>query len=148
MAIIKNQKTRLKGKDFFVDLFFNTKKDLKIFHITHIYKQFLKKLSRKRPDFQNTKLWPRLFTPACNTSKRILDLEYRLHHCLSKFDRSVFLILKPISYFLAFKWLGFLSRNYWSLLDHDLMASNWEKAISILAGNLNSGRSYLITAVL
>ena len=44
-------------------------------------------------------------------------------------------------------WLGFLSRNYWSLLDYDRMASIWEKAISILAGNLNSGRSYLITAV-
>ena len=29
----------------------------------------------------------------------------------------------------------------------DLMASIWEKAISILAGNLNSGRSYLITTV-
>ena len=27
------------------------------------------------------------------------------------------------------------------------MASIWEKAISILAGNLNSGCSYLITAV-
>ena len=27
------------------------------------------------------------------------------------------------------------------------MASIWEKAISILAGNLNSGRSYLIRAV-
>ena len=27
------------------------------------------------------------------------------------------------------------------------MASIWEKAISILAGNLNSGLSYLITAV-
>ena len=46
-------------------------------------------------------------------------------------------------------WLGFcLSRNYWSLLDHDLMANIWEKAISILAVNLNSSRSYLITAVL
>ena len=75
-------------------------------------------------------------------------MEYRLHHCLSKFDRSVFLILKSISYFfLAFIWLGFLSKNYWSSLDHDLMASIWEKAISISAGNLNSGRSYLITAV-
>ena len=52
------------------------------------------------------------------------DLEYRLHHRLSKFDRSVFLILKPIYYFfLAFIWLGFLSRNYWSSLDHNLMAS-------------------------
>ena len=50
-------------------------------------------------------------------------------------------------FFLAFIWLGFLSRNYWSSLDHDLMASIWVKAISILAGNLNSGRSYLITAV-
>ena len=28
-----------------------------------------------------------------------------------------------------------------------MMASIWEKAISILAGNLNSGPSYLITAV-
>ena len=44
---------------------------------------------------------------------------------------------------LAFIWLGFLSGHYWNLLDHDLMANT----ISILAGNLNSGRSYLITAV-
>ena len=42
----------------------------------------------------------------------------------------------------------FLSRNYWSSLYHDLMAIIWEKAISILAGNLNSGHSYLITAVI
>ena len=69
------------------------------------------------------------------TAKRILE----------RFDRSVFLISKPISFFLAFIWLGFLSRNYLSSLDHDLMASIWEKAISILAGNLNSGRSYLIS---
>ena len=28
-------------------------------------------------------------------------------------------------YFLTFKWLGgFFSRNYWSSLDHDLMAIN------------------------
>ena len=46
--------------------------------------------------------------------------------------------------FLVF---DFLSRNYWSWLDHDPMASIWEKAISILAENLNSGHSYLITAV-
>ena len=45
-------------------------------------------------------------------------------------------------------WLDFLSRNYWSLLDHDPMTSIWKKAISILVGNLNSGRCYLITAVL
>ena len=45
-------------------------------------------------------------------------------------------------------WLVFLSRNYWSLLDHDLMASIWEKNISIFVGNLNSGRSYLIAAVM
>ena len=58
MAIIENQITRLKGKDFFVHLFFDTKKDLKIFHLTHIYKQFSEKISRKRPDFQNTNPWP------------------------------------------------------------------------------------------
>ena len=32
------------------------------------------------------------------TAKRILE---RLHHRLSKFDRSVFLNLKPISYFFG-----------------------------------------------
>ena len=39
-----------------------------------------------------------------------------------------------------------LPRKYWTLLNHDLMASR-EKAISVMAGNLNSGRSYLNTAV-
>ena len=48
---------------------------------------------------------------------------------------------------LAFIWLGILNRIYWSSLDHDLTASIWEKAISILAGNLNSGRIYIITTV-
>ena len=47
----------------------------------------------------------------------------------------------------VFVLLGFLSRNYWSSLYHDLMASSWEKANSILARNLNSGHTYLITAV-
>ena len=32
-------------------------------------------------------------------------------------------------------------------VDHDLMANIWEKAISILAGSLNSGRIYLIKTV-
>ena len=32
-------------------------------------------------------------------------------------------------------------------LEYDLMARIWEKAILILAGNLNSGLSYLITTV-
>ena len=73
-------------------------------------------------------------------------MEFRLHHCLSKFDWFVFLNAKPISYFLGIYMACFaLSRIYWCFLDHDLMASIWEKAISILAGNLNSGRSYLIT---
>ena len=86
-----------------------------------------------------------LYFIALSTVKRILD---RLHHHLLKFHRSVFLILKPISYFLAFMWLGFfLSRSYWSSLDHDLWASTWEKAISIMAWNSNSGRSCLIAAV-
>ena len=41
----------------------------------------------------------------------------------------------------------FSSRIYWTSLDHDLMASIWEKAISILAESLNSGVIYLITTV-
>ena len=40
----------------------------------------------------------------------------------------------------------FFIQNLLSLLDDDLMANILEKAISILAENLNSGRSYLITA--
>ena len=75
------------------------------------------------------------------TAKRILE---RLQYRLSKFDRSVFLILKPIYYFFG---LVFYLETIGSSLDHDLMASIWEKAISILAGNLNSGHSYIITAV-
>ena len=50
-------------------------------------------------------------------------------------------------FFTVYGLIFFLSRIYWSSLDHDLMASIWEKGISILAGNLNSGRSQLITAV-
>ena len=74
-------------------------------------------------------------------------MEYRLHR-LSKFDRSVFLNLKAIYYSLGVSMAcSFLSRTYWSSLDHDLMASIRGKAISILAENLNSNRSYLITAV-
>ena len=77
------------------------------------------------------------------TAKRILE---RLHHRFSKFDKSVFLISKPISYFWGhFYGLVFLSRNYLSLLHHDLMVR--VKAISIFAENLNSGHSYIITAV-
>ena len=63
-------------------------------------------------------------------------------------SRRSYLITAVSIIFLAFIWLGFLSRIYWSFLDHELMTSIWEKAISILAGNLNSRRSYLITAVL
>ena len=63
---------------------------------------------------------------------------------------SVFLNSKPISNFLGhlygFLWF-FLSTIYWSSLYHDLMARLWEKVISILAGNLNSSRCYLITTV-
>ena len=48
----------------------------------------------------------------------------------------------------SFQDQNFLAQTFsWDSLDHDLMASIWEKAISILAGNLNSSRSYLITAV-
>ena len=58
---------------------------------------------------------------------------------------ALFLILKPIAYFSGV--YVFLYRNYCSSLDYDLMSSIWEKGISSLAGNLNSGRSYLIIAV-
>ena len=44
---------------------------------------------------------------------------------------------------LVFIFLGFLSRLYWSW-----NAIIWEKAFSILAGNLNQSRNYVITAVL
>ena len=40
------------------------------------------------------------------------DLEYRLHYRLPKFDGSVFLNLKLISYFFGFDMAWFLSRNY------------------------------------
>ena len=56
---------------------------------------------------------------------------------------SVFLILKPIPFFWPLNGLVF----YLETIGAHLMASIKEKAISILAGNLNSGRSYLITAV-
>ena len=49
---------------------------------------------------------------------------------------SVVVNLKPTSR------LAFSPKNYWSLLDHHLMAK-----ITILAENSNSGLSYLITAV-
>ena len=41
----------------------------------------------------------------------------------------------------------FLSKKYWSQLYHDHGQHLRKKHISILAGNYNSGRSYLITAV-
>ena len=37
---------------------------------------------------------------------------------------------------------------YWDWLNHHLMVNIWEKAKSILAGNLNSGLSYIIITVL
>ena len=58
--------------------------------------------------------------------------------CLSKFEQSVIVKLIP---------LAFCCRNYWSWLNHHLMANIREKVISVLAGNLNLGLSYLITTV-
>ena len=60
--------------------------------------------------------------------------------------KSVFLNLKPISYFFGVYMAWVLTRNYWSLLYHDLIASIWEKATLILVGNFNSSRNYIITA--
>ena len=48
---------------------------------------------------------------------------------------------------LYMAWGFFLSRNYRSYLDHDLMANICEKGISVLAGNLNLGLGYHVTAV-
>ena len=50
--------------------------------------------------------------------------------------------------FLGFIILAFWSRNYWSQLDHHLMAYIWENVILILAENLNLGCSYLIRIVI
>ena len=73
------------------------------------------------------------------TAKRIL--ERRGIQTSSTFVK-IWLVCIP-----EFKANFLFLRIYWSPLDHDLMASIWGKAISILAGNLNSGLSYLITAV-
>ena len=58
-----------------------------------------------------------------DTAKKILERQYRLHHPLSKFDGTVFLNSKPISYFFGFYMAWFyLETMYWSELDQDLMA--------------------------
>ena len=82
------------------------------------------------------------------TAKKML--EKRKIQTSSSFDQ-IWLVCIP-EFKANFLFFGiyiawFLSRTYWSILDHDLTASIWEKAILILAGNLNSGPSYLITAV-
>ena len=66
---------------------------------------------------------------------------------LSKFEKSVIVNLMPISWVFGYIPHSFCSRHYWSYLNHHLMANISEKAISILAGNLNLGCSYLITTV-
>ena len=48
-------------------------------------------------------------------------------HQLSKFDRSVVVNLKSISYSVKFHMV-FLFKNYWSLLNHHLMANTWKKS--------------------
>ena len=48
---------------------------------------------------------------------------------------------------MVFILIGFWSRNYWSSINHPLMANIWEIATLILARNLNAGLSYLITTV-
>ena len=83
------------------------------------------------------------------SSNRIRTTQNKLLNMLSsKFDRSVAVNLKPISYFLVLIPLVFLSRNYWSQLHQHLMANIGEKAISILMGDSNSGLGYLITNVI
>ena len=62
---------------------------------------------------------------------------------LKKVTMQFWSVLERLFNCFVFIRLGSLSRNFWSSLDHNLMASIWEKANSIL----NSGCSYLITAV-
>ena len=59
------------------------------------------------------------------TSKRILErLGIQTSSSFVKIDKFSFLILKPISYsFGVYRARFFLSRNYWSSLDCNLMAS-------------------------
>ena len=79
------------------------------------------------------------------TAKRILE---RLGLVTSSLFVKIWMVCIPeFKANFLFVCLFFLSRIYWSALDHDLMASIWEKVISILAGNLNSSRSYPITAL-
>ena len=66
-------------------------------------------------------------------------------HRLSKYDRSVLVNSKPISYVFGVYMTWFLM--YHSKLDHDLMV-NIKKTTThfILLRNLNSGLSYLTKA--
>ena len=68
------------------------------------------------------------------------DTKWAFEHRLLKFDRALVVNLKQITSFLTFIPLAFWIRNY-------LLANVWEKNISMLAGNLNTGLSYLITTV-
>ena len=73
-----------------------------------------------------------------STAKRKLEiLQFQLHHRLSKFDRPLVVNLKHIFELL-----------YKLLFDLETIGVNFgEKAKIKKAGNLNSGRSYLITTV-
>ena len=57
------------------------------------------------------------------------------------------MIILCLSYLITTAPLAFWSKNYWGQLNHHLMANIWEKAKSILARNLISSLSYLITTV-
>ena len=59
---------------------------------------------------------------------------------MQKFDGSVFLNLKPFSFFTSI-WLGFFLETI------EVSYIMMRIVISILAGNLNSGHSYVMTAV-
>ena len=68
---------------------------------------------------------------------------------LSKFEQSAIVNLMPISWLFWIYTTCFLLLKLLELVKSpfDAQAYIWEKAISILAGNLNLGRSYLITSV-
>ena len=74
--------------------------------------------------------------------------EYRL----PKFEQSVIVNLKPISWLFWVYTTFFLLQKLLELFIiylnyHHMIASVWEKAVSILSDNLNLGCSYLTTTV-
>ena len=83
---------------------------------------------------------------SCCSSNKIRKT--RLEHGLSKFEQSVIVNLMSISWLFCVYTTVWVCSRHCYLLNHHLMANICEKAISISGGNLNLGRSCLITTVM